>query len=182
MPYPHADLVIGELWRSSPDEPEREVYAILDAARDESIYRELIKSDAEYCCLYRGDQAEELAEVAPYLVHLRKDAAFTFWLVSQGWGQSWGIFLKSAATLNELRRHFRRFLMVYDPDGKPLYFRYYDPRVLRVYLPTCNAEELRIIFGPTIWLGVEGEDTGSLIEYRCGGFEVTQRMIRLAAK
>ena len=52
------------------------------------------------------------------------------------------------ATLEELRRHFRKFLKVEDPKGKSLIFRYYDPRVLRVYLPTCNAMELQTVFGP----------------------------------
>ena len=52
------------------------------------------------------------------------------------------------ADLRTMRNHFRKLLTVYDPNGKPLLFRYYDPRVLRVYLPTCNAEELATIFGP----------------------------------
>jgi hypothetical protein len=27
-------------------------------------------------------------------------------------------------------------------------FRYYDPRVLRVYLPTCTSDELKTVYGP----------------------------------
>ncbi len=30
----------------------------------------------------------------------------------------------------------------------PLVFRYYDPRVLRVYLPTCSPAEFARFFGP----------------------------------
>jgi len=46
-----------------------------------------------------------------------------------------------------MRQHFRRFITVHDESGKPLLFRYYDPRVLRTFLPTCNAKELAEIFG-----------------------------------
>ena len=66
--------------------------------------------------------------------------------------------IESPAGLRELGRHFQAFIMVYDPQGKPLYFRYYDPRVFRIYLPTCNESELKTVFGPVNSFYVEGED------------------------
>ena len=57
--------------------------------------------------------------------------------------------------------------MVYNEDGKPLYFRFYDPRVFRVYLPTCNESELEIIFGPVSRYLVESEDVGEMAEFFC---------------
>jgi hypothetical protein len=42
----------------------------------------------------------------------------------------------------------QRFLMVALPDGRKAYFRYYDPRILRTYLPNCHPAELRAFFGP----------------------------------
>ena len=38
--------------------------------------------------------------------------------------------------------------MVQDEGGQEYFFRYYDPRVLRKYLPTCTPEEVRSFFGP----------------------------------
>jgi hypothetical protein len=35
-------------------------------------------------------------------------------------------------------------------QGKMLYFRFYDPRVLRIFLPTCDAMQLRELFGDAI--------------------------------
>ena len=35
-----------------------------------------------------------------------------------------------------------------DAKGKDMYFRLYDPRVLRVFLPTCTPDELTDFFGP----------------------------------
>jgi hypothetical protein len=58
---------------------------------------------------------------------------FTNWILEHGWGKNCGIFATSAADLRQMRRHLRTFLVVHDEEGKPLYFRYYDPRVLRVF-------------------------------------------------
>ena len=177
MPYAYPERVRQQLWRPTASEDLTHVYAILDAARDVRIYPALLDADSDYCCLYRGDLAQELAEVAPYLVTLEPQAPFTPWLLSHGWGGSWGVFLASSAPLEVLRRHFRRFLMVYDEAGKPLYFRYYDPRVLRVYLPTCNATELDTVFGPVKRYCVEGEDDHTLLEYVYTDAELMQARV-----
>lgn len=179
MPYPYPERVIQQLWQPGIAEEPTYVYAILDAARDERIYPALLEADSEYYCLYRGDVAEELAEVAPYLVALEPQAPFTTWLTSEGWGDSWGIFLQASASLDELRRHFRRFLMVYDEAGKPLYFRYYDPRVWRTYLPTCNAEELAAVFGPVACYVLEDVEPNVLLRFRVSSGSLLQEERRL---
>ena len=89
-----------------------------------------------------------MAEVAPYLVQLEPDTLFTEWLLREGWGNSWGIFARSDVGLREMRSHFRSFIMVEAPKGETLLFRFYDPRIFRVYLSTCNREERAFVFGP----------------------------------
>jgi hypothetical protein len=70
--------------------------------------------------------------------------------------------------------------MVYDAKGTPFYFRYYDPRVLRVYLPTCNASELQILFGPVARYYVEGKAGNQMIEWSCTErFQLVQNLIQL---
>jgi len=180
MPFAEPAVVIEQLWQALPGEQDWKVFAILDGARDERIYPHVIESTLEHCCLYRGELEPDLAAAAPYLVQLEPDAPFTGWMIAQGWGDSWGIFAKAPATLPELRRHFRRFLMVYDPNGNPLYFRYYDPRVLRVYLPTCNAEETAALFGPVERYFLEAEDANVLMQYRHTGGQLMPRHVSLA--
>jgi hypothetical protein len=65
-----------------------------------------------------------------------------------------------------LRRHLREFLRVRDEAGKRLIFRYYDPRILRVYLPTCWPAELNTFFGPISAFITEGESSGEILEFR----------------
>jgi hypothetical protein len=138
--------------------PGVNVYAVLDGASIPDLPGNLSKFAPEYVCLYRGELAPDMVHVAPYLVRIGRDTPFTEWLLTNGWGNHWGIFAISPVDLNTLRRHFRTFLMVYDESGKSLYFRYYDPRVLRVYLPTCNAKELKTVFGPVVSFLVENEE------------------------
>jgi hypothetical protein len=124
------------------------LYAILDAARDPRVLAVLRNSNERYQSLYEGLKGEVLALFAPYLVELPSKSSLIETLVREGWGKSWGIFLQSGAGFKETRRHFRHFLLVKTEDGRDLYFRFYDPRVLRVFLPTCTGLEVAEFFGP----------------------------------
>lgn len=141
------------------------VYAIFDGASVPDLQDHLFEQQPDYICLYRGELAPDIAEVAPYLVRLEKETEFAHWALAEGWGQHWGIFVRSQAELHELRQHFRKFLTVYTPDNTPVLFRYYDPRVLRIYLPTCNAEELATVFGPVTSYFLEGEKPDSALRF-----------------
>lgn len=108
--------------------------------------------------LYKGTAEERYADIAPYLVAVDDD--ILDWILTTLWADPWGIFVQSPASLAELRTHFRKFLLVTAPDGEQWYFRWYDPRVLENYLPTCTAEELSAFFGPVLAYGVSDPSAG----------------------
>ena len=137
---------------------ELKVFAVLDGASIPDLRFALYEHQPEHVCLYRGELEPDLAEIAPYLVRLEREADFTGWLLDEGWGRHWGIFALSPESLEVMRNHFRQFLIVYGPENEPLYFRYYDPRILRLYLPTCQADELAALFGPVASYLLEAED------------------------
>lgn len=145
--------------------PETMAYAILDGASVPDLPQTLERFEVEAECLFRGDLEPDLALAAPYLVLLRADTPFVEWLLQEGWGKHWGIFAVSKADLRDLRMHLRTLLKVYGPDLKPLYFRYYDPRVLRTYLPTCNEQEARTLFGPVLRFITEGDEPAILLRF-----------------
>jgi hypothetical protein len=99
----------------------------------------------------------------------------TDWILSKGWGNHWGIFAITEADLLATRQHFRRLLTVYDEKGKPLLFRFYDPRVLRVFLPTCNPQELTTIFGPVIGYVAEDERPSGILSFRARDGKLNSR-------
>ena len=146
-------------------DPEALVYALLDGASAPDLPQRLAELETEHECFFRGELAPDIAQVAPYLVLLGPDAPCTQWVLEKGWGNHWGIFAVSPAPLYVLLRHFRTFTMVRDPDGKVLYFRYYDPRVFRVYLPLCNREEMETVFGPVQRFLLEDEAPNTLLRF-----------------
>lgn len=160
-------------------EEELNVFAVLDGASIPDLLAHLDVYEPEYVCLYRGELEPDMQEVAPYLVQVEPGTEFVEWLINQGWGEHWGVFAISGEDLRAMRSHFRKFLIVHDSDGKPLYFRYYDPRVLRVYLPTCNAEDLATIFGPVECYVVEDEDPNAALRYQVSSGALQQEKLRL---
>jgi len=118
---------------------------------------------------------------APYLVSLDPEDRTTRYILRHAWGNSWGIFLRSTSSMETLRRHLKGMLMVKDSQGRRLLFRYYDPRVLRVYLPTCWPNELEAVFGPVKAYVVEGGESGTLIQYRLDDRGLVEKAVRLEA-
>ena len=158
-----------------------DVWAIVDGARDRRIWSMLRNSPMTYSCLYTGTIARELEMAAPHLVQLEYRDAHSRELIQSAWGNSWGVFLKCDATLDAVRRHFRQFLSVRDASGRLLVFRYYDPRVLRVYLPTCRAHELRTVFGPIECFWIEHEHPHTMVEFRFDDIGLLRKEVSVAA-
>jgi hypothetical protein len=146
--------------------PGSTLYGLLDAAQDSQVLALIHEGDRPFQSLYQGPSAIAMASVAPYLVQLDPEQALLEQLVSKGWGRNWGIYLRSRLPLAEVRRHLRHFTMVEPPDGRPIYFRFYDPRVFRVFIPACNPEECRAIFEGIESILVEGPDGRSINLYR----------------
>ena len=162
------DQIIQALWPEGA-KSRLGVWAILDCARDPAIYLALIESRLEFRCLYSGRLPRALEVVAPHLVELFPQHRLTARLLDQGWGKAWGVFLRIEDPSN-LRHHLRKLLKVQDEDGRRLLFRYFDPRVLRAYLPTCRSEEIEQVFGPIEQFFVEaaGVDAVQVFSRRSG--------------
>lgn len=141
------------------------LFVLLDAAVGNGVLDLLRRSGVQHQSLYEGAKGDELADVAPYLVHFSICSPFLDELVNEAWGKSWGVFLTSVQSFAEIRRHFRHFLLVQTEDGKQLYFRFYDPRVMRQFLPTCTREERVEFFGGISKFLMESQGNESLLEF-----------------
>jgi hypothetical protein len=118
----------------------------------------------DHTCLYEGDSEKFLSVVAPWLFDFDPASDFASWIANNAQSNDWGIFLRSTAEPIKVYRHLRKFLIVSTEDGRELYFRFYDPRVLRVFLPTCDSEQLKEFFGP-IDAFIAEDENGLLVEY-----------------
>lgn len=164
--WPQGDATPGTLW------------AILDCARDRRIHRLLAVSRLDHPCLYSGQVPAELKAVAPHIVELHPGHRFTRTLLEEGWGRSWGIFARINDS-TQLRHHLRKNLTVRSEDGRKLLFRFFDPRVFRVYLPTCTAAELAQLFGPVSKFFSEGPRGVDLSTYSFDGLRLSTDVVHV---
>ncbi|MGB9178335.1 MAG: DUF4123 domain-containing protein [Pyrinomonadaceae bacterium] len=157
------------------------LFALLDAARAPEILETLRGSQEKYQSLYEGAKGAELAAYAPYIVQLPAGSGLLEKLVNEGWGNSWGVYLTSTTPFDKVRRYLRQFLMVKLADGREVYFRFYDPRVLRAFLPTCTPDEMSRLFGPISCYLMEGENSETLLQFTNSGQGSVQKAWSLSA-
>jgi hypothetical protein len=142
-----------------------QVFAVLDGAANPRIVEAIAQHEPLSVCLYRGETSPVIRAAAPWLVQLEPYTAFTEWLIAEGWGRAWGIFAQTRGDMLAMRLHFRRLLTVSLPDGREVFFRFYDPRVLRAHLPTCKPRERATMFGAVDAYLLEGERPAELIRF-----------------
>jgi hypothetical protein len=117
-----------------------QLYGIVDCARDPRLY-DWVQASPEKTCLYAGELSDRMARASPHLVRLDQDMPFTRNWRNEGWGKAWGILCRSDLEIVRLRRHLKKFLTAELPTGEKVIFRFYDPRVWRVYWSTLDDEE-----------------------------------------
>jgi hypothetical protein len=139
------------------------LYCLLDAACDQTIPSLLALANEQKQCLYDGQSATDLADWAPYLIKLSPNSPLTKALLDLGWSKGWASYFTSLASFEEIRHHFRKFLMIQVQGGEEVYFRFYDPRVLREFLPTAAPEEATIFFGPVQQWLIEAEEPETML-------------------
>jgi hypothetical protein len=96
---------------------------------------------------------------------VEKDSPVAEWLVNQGWGGKWGIWISAPAgtQLDDLLSHLRELAQVRLPDGRVVFFRFYDPRVWRAFFPTCDMPQHQHLFSLPVFYGCESADGTALI-------------------
>ena len=156
-------------------------YAVLDGASVADLPNRLYEMNPPNVCLYRGELSADLVYVAPYLVHLYPGTPFTEWLLTECWGKHWGIFAQTRVSLTGMRKHFRLLLTVDDAEGKPMLFRYYDPRVLSPFLMTCNRDELETIFGAVRYFFAESSESAELFRFNFAKDKLKETRLNLEA-
>jgi hypothetical protein len=142
-------------------------YVILDGARDPAIHAALEKLNPPRTCLFAGELPVGLEAAAPWLVDV-EDAPreCVTWLVDEVWGTSAGVWVVGDGSFGEVRKQLRRFLRVRGPSNGRMLFRYYDPRVLRLFLPLATPAQRDLLFGGGLleW-SMEDDAPGALLRF-----------------
>jgi hypothetical protein len=140
-------------------------YCVLDGAAVKDLPRHLYEMKPPNYCLLRGELTPDMVHVAPYVALMIPGEAFSDWVVENCFGANRGIFVQTRFSIKEMRKHFRALITVLDEKGDPMLFRFYDPRVFRKFLPTCDGEQIETFFGSVDKFFLEDEDQKNLLCY-----------------
>ncbi|WP_395344322.1 DUF4123 domain-containing protein [Ningiella sp. W23] len=144
------DVLFGQASKASFSR----TYCILDPTLRQKVigYFDLDMSSNEIPvrCLVKGKDGPEFKEAAPFLIdmtlsyealeddqcvpHFHKD------FFKNHWGHSTGIFIRTTVAMDDVWKHFRRFLKIQiEADKKWVFFRFWDPRILPSYFDSIKA-------------------------------------------
>jgi hypothetical protein len=162
--------------------PGESLYGVVDAAQDEGqlAFEAQRRFGVQIRMLFHGEAAQYMGHVAPWLVPIDPDGGYLeCW--AERWGKNPGILLTSAAPPEKLFRHLREIFVVKDEGGQEYFFRYYDPRVLRVYLPTCTPSDSLGFFGSVCSILFEAESREHAIRFSKTPDALRQEIIRVGS-
>ena len=144
------------------------LYAIFDGARRSPDVYEAIQASRLPAEPLIGKQiATALLRVSPWLVELPRQSAHPRGLLERFYGQSACVFFCAPAELpmSRLALQLKRIVRVQVEGGDRYLFRYFDPRVLRAFLPTCSGSQWEQIRGAIEVFFAESEDPAVLIRF-----------------
>lgn len=122
------------------------LYAVIDAAACPALPERLAASGLRFTSLFKGDAEVSLADVSPYLVEFSGHENFLRRLFTMRRGETdWinlydldaCLFLRSAASFDDMRRHLRRYTKFRDDTGRWMFLRFWSP-YFRAFL--CSKE------------------------------------------
>ena len=111
-------------------------------------------------CLYNAGVKSDTAH-APWLFRVQPDGPLAEELALLPADMHWGVLFTSVVSSERLRSHFRRFTMIWvdgreDLDNAPVYFRFYDPRVMLDCFEALLPAHLAALLQPVQRLAVRG--------------------------
>jgi hypothetical protein len=135
------------------------LYAVLDACDEPLVLQIVAELGSSAASLYHGRAALDYSSFAPYLACV--DEATLRTIRTRLAATPWGFFVGTTSdkTLADVRRHFRQYLLVQSPEGKQLYFRFYDPRFLATFLRSLEEKELQRFLGPLRFIMILGDSS-----------------------
>lgn len=123
--------------------PTSTLYGVLDCAIDPALYAHIERLEPDQAvCLFERVPIQ-VKRASPHLVELAPTDPLSRLWRTQGWRGNWGVLLSSRRDLTATKLRLKHFTQVRLPDGSgPVLFRFWDPRVLRTYLPLVEGPDV----------------------------------------
>ncbi|CUI05989.1 DUF4123 domain-containing protein [Massilia antarctica] len=136
------------------------LYALYDAAADNSLLGDLQRDGVTHECLYSGTKAITLRNVAPYLIPCAQFQSNVAGFINQVWHRGVTMLVESGSWWEALKVQLKKNSYVRNSEGEVCYFRYYDARAFARFVRLASNDQLSDFFGSacrTIYF----EDAGS---------------------
>lgn len=123
-------------------------YAVVDLASAPQLVPIVMgRLSAEAQPLLSPDFDRRILEVGPWLVDTAKVPELEPATETICPGVPWGYFVATSIDIVSLRRALRRYNVVELPDPeREVLFRYWDPRVMKVFLQIATRTQKRLLF------------------------------------
>ncbi|MEJ6404134.1 DUF4123 domain-containing protein [Yoonia sp. 2307UL14-13] len=117
-------------------------YLMLDASVDPDIPVCIEAFNSPSRCLFDGDAFDQLAEVGPWLVEVKRYDDAWDWFVEDGLGNDWGIIIHTRLPLMRLKVQMKKFIKIEDEEGETYFFKFYRPEHFNTYIPAFDDDQI----------------------------------------
>jgi hypothetical protein len=125
------------------------VYALMVTRKVPGLRERLAQADVDdWDGLWTGELDSEDRAAAPLLVTLKRESAFTDWLLAeaaQGFN-NWGALAQSPLPFLQMRAHARALCKAQLPNGQAIRVDWMDPEVIEALLPVAPADQLERVY------------------------------------
>ncbi|UIN21229.1 DUF4123 domain-containing protein [Herbaspirillum frisingense] len=139
-------------WEQACAERGHGGYLLLDGAQAEGSHLALQAMRVPYASLFEGKREEVLPEIAPLLVALsgldmQRRERLVSWILPLAFSVPCLSWYESPLPLPALAAHLRNFHQVGLSDGQAMMMRWYDTRILPIWLQALDPEQARLFTG-----------------------------------
>lgn len=149
-------------------------YVLIDSSQHPGFDRKLQQCGVLYRSLFEGHAEASLTDIAPLLIDVTVERDATEKVIDEtqriGKLKPCVSTLESELPLVPLAEHFTQFHLVETADGQAMLMRWYDTRILPIWLDVLSEEQRRFFTGSvTRWIsidrfGVEQEHISSKLD------------------
>jgi hypothetical protein len=148
-PPPLRTLSLAQQRESLWADTRHQVYAFMVAPKVPALRERLAQADVDdWDGLWTGELDPEERVAAPLLVTLKRESAFTDWLLveaARGFGR-WGALAQSRLPFLAMRTHARALCKAQLPNGQAIRIDWMDPEVLEALLPLSAPDQLERVY------------------------------------
>lgn len=148
-PTPSSTLSLAQQRESLWSDASRRVYAAIVAARVPGLRERLAQGDVDdWDGLWTGELDAEERAAAPVLVTLKRESAFTDWLLTEAALScgAWGVIVQSRLSFLAMRMHGRALCKAQLPNGQAIRIDWMDPEVMEALLPMAAPDQLQRVY------------------------------------